>query len=39
MLWIYKLKAFAEQLNVPKVDDYGITPMQKFSGTIKDINL
>ena len=39
MLWPYKLKDFSEQLNVLKVDNNGITPMEKFSGTTTDINL
>ena len=39
MLWTYALKAFSEQLNVLKVDDDGITPMEKFSGTTADITL
>ena len=30
MLWNYALNAFAKQLNVLKVDDYGITPMENF---------
>ena len=30
---------FAEQLNLLKVDDDGITPMVKFVGTKVDINL
>ena len=33
MLWTYALKAFAEKLNVLKVDDDRITPMEKFGGT------
>ena len=32
-------KSFAEQLNVPKMDDYGITPIEKFSGTTTYITL
>ena len=39
MLCPYALKAFPEQLNVPKADDDGITPMEKFSGTTTDITL
>ena len=39
MLWPYALKAFAEKLNELKVDDYGITPMEKFSVTTKYITL
>ena len=39
MLCPYALKAFAEQLNVLKVDDDGITPMEKFSGTTTYITL
>ena len=39
MLWPYSLKVFAEQLNVLKVDDNEITPMEKFSGTTTDIYL
>ena len=39
MLWTYALKAFAEQLNVLKVNDYGISPMEKFTGTSTDISL
>ena len=30
MLWNYALNDFAKQLNVLKVDDYGITPMENF---------
>ena len=37
MLWPYALKDFSEQWNVLKVDDDGITPMEKFSGTTADI--
>ena len=32
MLCPYELKAFSEQLNLIKVDDYGINPMEKFAG-------
>ena len=39
MLCNYVLKFFVEQLNVLKVDDDGITPMERFSGTTTDINL
>ena len=39
MLWTYALKSFAEQLNVLKVDDYGINPMDKFVGTTTDITI
>ena len=39
MLYPYALKAFAEKLNDLKVDDGGITPMEKFSGTTTDITL
>ena len=39
MLWPYLPKGFTEQLNVLKVDNYGITPMEKFSGTTTYINL
>ena len=39
MFWPYELKAFAEQLNVLKVEDDGFIPMQNFSGTTTDINL
>ena len=34
--WTYALKAFAEKLNVLKVDDYGITPMEEFAGPTKE---
>ena len=37
ILYLYALKAFAEQLNVTKVDGYGITPMENVSGTTTDI--
>ena len=37
MLWTYELKAFEEKLNVLKLDDDEITPMEKFSGTTTDI--
>ena len=39
MLWPYEMKNFSEQLNVLKVNDDGITPMENFAGTITDINL
>ena len=39
MLWTYALKAFVEKLNILKVDNYGITPMNKFSGTTTDVTL
>ena len=39
MLWTYELKDFTERLNVLKVDDDGITPMEKFSSTTTDISL
>ena len=39
MLWPYELKAFSEQLNKVKVDDYGITPMKKFAGKTTYITL
>ena len=39
ILWPYSLKAFAEKLNDHKVDDYWITPMQRFAGTPTDITL
>ena len=39
MLWIYALKEFSEQLNSLKVDDDGVTPMQKFAGTETYITL
>ena len=35
MLWSYELKAFIKYLNVLKVDDDGMTPMNKFAGTTK----
>ena len=35
----YTLNSFAEQFNGLKVDDCGITPMEKFSGTTTDITL
>ena len=37
MLWPYALKAFSEQINVLKVDDDVITPMEKFAGTTTEI--
>ena len=33
MIWTYSLKAFAEKLNVLKVDDDGITPMEMIAAT------
>ena len=39
ILCTYVLKAFEEQLNVLKLDDYGITFMEKFAGTKTDITL
>ena len=39
MLWPYEINASAEQLNVLKLDDYGITPMEKFLGPATDITL
>ena len=39
MLLPYALKNFSEELNILKVDDNGITPMEKFSGTKPNINL
>ena len=33
------MKAFAEELNVLNVDDDGITPMEKFSGTTTENSL
>ena len=39
MLWPYALKAFVEHLNVLKVNDDVITPMDKFAGTTTDISL
>ena len=33
ILWTYSLNYFAEQLNVLKVYDDGINPMEKFVGT------
>ena len=39
MLWHYALKYFTEQLNVLKVDDDGITPIEKFPDTIVGITL
>ena len=39
MLWPYVLKAFAEELNLLKVGDDGITPMEKFSSTTTDISI
>ena len=39
MLCTYELNSFAENLNKLKVDDDGITPMEKFSGTTADITL
>ena len=37
MLWPYALKEFSEELNKIKVDNDGITPMEKFSVTTKYI--
>ena len=39
MLCTYELKAFAEKLNVIKVDNYGITPMEKFVDTTTYITI
>ena len=39
MLWAYELKAFAEKLNLIKVDDDGITLMEKFTGKTAYITL
>ena len=39
MLWPYSLKPCVEQLNELKVDDDGITPIEKFAGTTTDITL
>ena len=39
MLWPYSLEDFTEQLNGLKLDDDGITHMEKFSGTTREINL
>ena len=39
MVWPYAMKYFAEQWNVIKVGDDGITPMEKFAGTTTDITL
>ena len=39
MLWPYAIKAFAEKLNKPKVKDDGVTPTEKFSGTITYITI
>ena len=39
MLWPYALKYFADQLNVIKVYNYVITPMEKFEGTATDITI
>ena len=39
ILWTHSLKAFIEQLNVIKVDDDGITPMEKFAVTTTDNTL
>ena len=33
MIWNYVLKSFAEQLNELNVDDYRITPVEKFVGS------
>ena len=39
MVCTHALKAFSEQLNVIKVDDDGITPMENFVGKTTDITL
>ena len=39
ILCTYVPKNFSETLNEVKVDDNGNTPMEKFAGRIKDINL
>ena len=38
MLWPCVLKTFSEQLDLLKVDDDGINPMEHFPGTTIDIN-
>ena len=39
MLWNYALKVFSEQINELNVDDYGINPMDKFTGTTTDTTI
>ena len=39
LLCPYTLKYFADQLNVIKVDNDGLTPMEKFEGTATDITI
>ena len=39
ILWTYALEAFVEKLNLIKVYDDGIAPMEKFTGTTTDISL
>ena len=39
MIWPYVLKSFSEKLNALKVNDYEITPMEKFTGITIDITL
>ena len=39
MLRLYALKDFSEKNHVLKVDDCGITPIEKFSRTTTDISL
>ena len=39
MLWPYLLKAFVEKFNEFNVDDDGITPTGRFSGTTTDVTL
>ena len=39
MLWPYTLNDIYEQLNNLNVDDYGVTPMEKFPGNKTYITL
>ena len=39
ILWFYELKNLAENFNELKVDDNGITPIDKFAGTTTDITV
>ena len=39
MLCTYALKSYAEQLNLLKLNDYGITPIEKFASTTTYITI
>ena len=37
MLWTYEINSFAEKISLLKVDEYGIAPMENFTGTTIDV--